>query len=152
MVAGVACLALFGGLIEVVDRSLYDSAVSWQARRQPTDPKPYVLVEIDDRSVEALGSFPWSRSTFSDLLRQTRVGGARAVGLDVVFSEAADSEGDAAFAEALDEAGNVVLASAPMLVAQSPVQRPGLSGDCRWRRASSSRSPRWREQPLEWGV
>lgn len=107
--------SLAGGLLETVNRGLYDAALRWQSLRQPSERVPYVLVEIDDASVEALGRFPWSRDLFAQVLERTTEGRARVVGIDVIFAEAADPEGDRAFAASISRAGNVVLASAAAL-------------------------------------
>lgn len=113
--SGIVLLAWFGGLASGIDARLFDGALRWRAFRQPVDQQPYVLVEIDDRSITELGRFPWDRSRFAELLARTREGRARVVGLDVLFAEPDDSGGDSALAEALRAAGNVVLSSAPVI-------------------------------------
>ena len=52
-------------------------------------PVNLVYVDIDTKSINQLGSFPWDRAIFARVceLLLTR-GGAKAVGIDVVFSEA----------------------------------------------------------------
>ncbi len=131
-----ACVALLqlmaGGLIESANRGLYDSTLRWQSHRQPTDDTPYVLVEIDDASIESLGRFPWGRGRFAELLDRTREGRARVVGIDVLFSEAADAAGDESLREAIAAAGNVVLASAAALASTGEYdEEPGNFGQLR---------------------
>jgi adenylate cyclase len=46
-----------------------------------------VLVLIDDRSIAELGRWPWSRGRFAELLGRLREAGARAVALDLLFTE-----------------------------------------------------------------
>lgn len=54
-----------------------------------------VVVDIDDDSIEQLGSWPWPRSRIVDLVEVLLTDyQARAVGLDIVFPEPRDSEGD----------------------------------------------------------
>lgn len=58
--------------------------------RGPIDaPVNLVYVDIDTKAINQLGSFPWDRSIFARVceLLLTR-GGAKTVGIDVVFSEA----------------------------------------------------------------
>jgi serine phosphatase RsbU (regulator of sigma subunit) len=54
-------------------------------------PKPsdkIVFLDIDDGSIDALGRWPWSRETIGRMLAELAVAKPKAVGLDVVFSEA----------------------------------------------------------------
>jgi adenylate cyclase len=113
-------------LLETLNREMYDAALRWQSLRQPAVDAPYVLVEIDDPSIEALGRFPWSRDVFAEFLTKTTQGRARVVGMDVIFSEAADPEDDRALAEAIARAGNVVLASSAALA--RPGEAPAAAG------------------------
>ena len=46
-----------------------------------------VVVEIDSGSINALGRWPWHRDTIAYLIEKTFESGAKAVGLDMVFSE-----------------------------------------------------------------
>ncbi len=128
---GVALLGLVRGVVDAIDLRLYDFALRWEAERQSDDEAPFVLVEIDDRSIEALGRFPWTRTTFADLFDRTRVGGASVVGVDVLFAEAADPAGDSAMAAALRSSGNVILASAAVLSRVQPAGAGGALGRLR---------------------
>ncbi|WP_160170690.1 CHASE2 domain-containing protein [Luteimonas huabeiensis] len=91
-----------------VDTWIYDALVSH--RDQPVDER-IVIVAIDERSLSALGRWPWSRGLHADLLARLREAGARGVILNAVFAEPArdDAAGDARLAAALAAAGNVVL-------------------------------------------
>ena len=65
---------------------------------------------IDDQSLEDLGRFPWPRYVHAELLRILSQAQPAAIGIDLIFSEAADDpEEDLALVEAVREAGNVVL-------------------------------------------
>lgn len=70
-----------------------------------------VVCAIDATSVDRLGQWPWPREVMGDLIRRLHEAGARAIALDIVFSE--PSRGgpgqDEALAAAIREAGNVVL-------------------------------------------
>jgi serine phosphatase RsbU (regulator of sigma subunit) len=126
---GVVLVSLLASAaIRAADVGLYDRILRWQAARQPAVDSSYVLVEIDDRSIEAIGRFPWSRSRFAALFDRTRVGGARVVGVDVIFAEPADPDGDSAMAESLRRAGNVVLAAVPILGGTGGDDQPGPLG------------------------
>jgi len=75
----------------------------------PVDPR-ILLVTIDDRSLEALGRWPWPRSVHAELLERLSAAQPRGVLFDVIFSEPAREGGDdERLARALCRAGNVVL-------------------------------------------
>ncbi len=72
-------------------------------------PKPIgavVIAEVDDRSIAALGHWPWPRNILARLERALADDGAAVVGYDLLFSEpdGADSE-RRAFADQLRQAG-----------------------------------------------
>ena len=105
LVAFAALLGSFAGLGRI-DQTLYDRAVSLVSR--PAQPD-IVLITIDDESIAALGRWPWSRRTHAELLERLRE--ARAVGLDLIFSEpdSNDTQADALLAAAVERHGRVVL-------------------------------------------
>ena len=56
--------------------------------RGPIEPSGLVtLVAIDDRSIETIGRWPWSREILADLIDKTNALGADTIGLDIIFSE-----------------------------------------------------------------
>lgn len=64
-----------------------------------------LFVAIDARSLQEVGTWPWSRSIHADILDQLMAAGARDVLFDIDFAFASDPEGDAQFSAALDRAG-----------------------------------------------
>jgi adenylate cyclase len=65
--------------------------------RQTTRVAPNVaLVAIDDRAVEDIGRWPWSREKIAQVVDQLKNNGAKAVGFDIIFSEAQTSRPDPA--------------------------------------------------------
>jgi CHASE2 domain-containing sensor protein/two-component sensor histidine kinase len=79
-----------------------------------------VVVAIDNRSIAALGRWPWPRQRHAELIGRLHAAGAKAVAYDVLFTE--PSAGDDALARALAGAGNVYL---PLMV--DPVGDDGTS-------------------------
>ena len=77
-----------------------------------------VIVGIDDRSLEGLGRWPWSRDLHARMIDRLEAAGARAVAYDILFAEPSSS--DAVLAAALRRAGNVYL---PLAV--DPLGRDG---------------------------
>lgn len=103
-----------------------------------TEPESrFIVVDIDESSLAAIGSWPWPRARVAELL-ENLLGtyGARGVALDMVLPEPADQQGDMRLA-GLAQYGSVVLAQAfdyvprslPLRVGQvaggSPAETPG---------------------------
>ncbi len=111
-------LATWTRPIERLDNLLYDAALRLNPRTPSADIQ---IVAIDNRSLQALGEWPWPRRRHAELIDRLRAAGARVIGYDVLFLEpAADPADDRALAEAIRRAGNVVL---PYLV-----EVPGKDG------------------------
>ena len=67
-----------------------------------------VILAIDDQSIQQLGRWPWNRTVYANVLDHLHF--AKAVGIDVVFSEQSTNEADQAFADSINRSKNVVLA------------------------------------------
>ncbi|HZP22207.1 MAG TPA: adenylate/guanylate cyclase domain-containing protein, partial [Terriglobales bacterium] len=128
--------AAFVFLQDIEQRSL-DFRFLLRGRREP-DPR-IVIVGMDEKTLQEIGSFPLPRSSYALLVRQLKQDGARVIGFDEDFPLPAGSEAlsvlsklehdfsgnkkeeqeleaaakradvDAQFADALKDAGNVVL-------------------------------------------
>ena len=54
----------------------------------PNHPKPpYLVVDIDEASLDALGQWPWPRSQLAEMVNVLASNGAAAIGFDVAFPE-----------------------------------------------------------------
>lgn len=49
---------------------------------------PVVIIDIDEASLKAFGQWPWPRTRLAQLITATQQLGARAIGLDLILSEA----------------------------------------------------------------
>jgi PAS domain S-box-containing protein len=115
---------------------LYLSAVFWRTDLEifdaalPTAPAPnnVLIVAIDDASIAALGRWPWSRAVHASLLDRLRADGARAVALDILFTEPDPNspEGDTALAQAMERGPPTVLPLLADLRGSSQVPRERL--------------------------
>ncbi len=86
------------GALVFLDNEVHDFMMR---RLEPTPPSPAVaIVDIDERSLAALGQWPWPRSLLADLVEKIFADGAAAVGLDILLSEP-DRTSPARFAEEL---------------------------------------------------
>jgi adenylate cyclase len=149
---GAACLALAGvvaalhvyrpGLLARIDLAVYDRLLAAAPRRPPSD--RLALVEVDERSLAAVGRWPWSRDRVARLVDRLRVMGAAAIGVDVIFAEpeattpgppgapAALSTQDAALAEALGQSPSVIgfaFTFGPAVDRPCHLERIGLARD-----------------------
>lgn len=78
--------------------------------RYTTERKEAVIVGVDDKSLQALGSWPFNRTVFANLTNALQKGGAQEIIYDVLFLEKRD--GDKEFSQALQNSqANILLAS-----------------------------------------
>ena len=99
-----------------IDRMLQDAAGT-EIRQPPSTDT--LLVAIDEKSIAALGSWPWPRAMHAELLRQIAADGSRCIGLDLLLNEPdkGNPGNDARLAAAVADAGCVVL---PMMLQPAP--------------------------------
>jgi len=92
-----------------VDEGLRDTFLRLTADPHPED--RLVVIDINETTLKEIGPWPWPRQRVADLT-ELLLGayGARAVGLDIVFPEPGDAQGDARMAS--------LAAHAPLTLAQ----------------------------------
>src|SRR5688572_26179627 len=113
-------------LLAPLERWAYDKRAALFQDFSPPPTTELVHVDIDDGALEAIGYWPWPRSTLADIVEELHRAGAKAVALDVVFSELQSQQQDARFAEAIRNAGNVLVPTSFELdtpAVASPAQR-----------------------------
>ncbi len=96
----VAAIGLAGGF-SWLDNHLAD--LRFSLRTRPASPS-LVLVDIDAKSLAAVGVWPWDRDIHARLIELLDDLGARQIAFDVDFSTRSNPHADAAFAKALKEA------------------------------------------------
>ncbi|MEK6684735.1 MAG: adenylate/guanylate cyclase domain-containing protein [Nitrospirota bacterium] len=97
--------------MEALEAKTLDLRFRLRGARDPG--RELVIVAIDEKSLQALGRWPWSRRTMAELVDRLSAGRPRAIGLDLIFSEREGPHADFALAAAVKRAGNVVLAFVP---------------------------------------
>ncbi len=95
-----------GGLLAPLERAVGD--LRFRLLERPATGE-LVFVQIDARSLEALGVWPWPRDLHARLLDQLFAAGVREVAFDVDLSSASDPAADARFAAALARHGTQVI-------------------------------------------
>jgi len=80
------------GFVDTLDNAMYDLKV--QATKAQAIDDRIVIVDIDDKSLQAEGRWPWPRAKIARMLSNLfEQYGAAAVGFDIVFSEPDASSG-----------------------------------------------------------
>ena len=97
------------------DQNIYDIQLRASSKPVPDD---IVIIAIDENSLNDFGRWPWPRNIHALLIDRLNVLGAKAIVLDIIFSERdrTDIEADKALATSIKSAGNVIL---PVLVEQT---------------------------------
>ena len=74
----------------------------------PTVSEDVVIVEIDEKSIEQNGQWPWKRTVLADVIWRLREAGAGIIVLPILFSEEDRLGGDMDLAQALVQNGLVI--------------------------------------------
>ncbi|NDZ13474.1 histidine kinase [Variovorax sp. WS11] len=110
MIAVGLVLALeHSGWLQAPNRLFHDTLMSLQGHE--VDRGDVIIVGIDDKSIAALGRWPWRRSFHAELIDRIDKDAPQAIGLDVLLTEADERfpGDDAALAAAVSRSGKVVL-------------------------------------------
>ena len=106
--AGVLTLLLAGDFTSRLDNALYDFHMEYWRYKPSGD---VVIVAIDARSIDALGSWPWPRAMHGKLIdRLTDIGvGAIGMGVVILTPDVNHPENDRLLVQALRHNGRVVV-------------------------------------------
>ncbi|MFQ5625461.1 MAG: CHASE2 domain-containing protein [Methyloligellaceae bacterium] len=85
LIALVALRAWDPAALEILRLKTFD--LYQIAKPRVAKSRPVVIVDIDDKSLNALGQWPWPRTVVAQLVERIAAGGAAAIGLDIVFAE-----------------------------------------------------------------
>lgn len=138
LVISVIVLSLTG-LLNRFDHVFYDYGAQLSLSSPPDD---IVIVAIDERSLNTLGKWPWSRAVHAQLLHNINRSHPLVIGLDVLFAEPDQhfQQDDQLLGDAILASGKVVLPvvidahyqGAPVKLLQSlPVLRAGAAAEGR---------------------
>ncbi len=94
-------------LTQRIDLWFYDALIT-RAPLAPAD--DLLLVAIDEKSLEALGRWPWPRSYHAQLIEQLNEAGSGPIAIDILFTEPSQNAADdRRLARAMAEHGQVIL-------------------------------------------
>ncbi|WP_300055330.1 CHASE2 domain-containing protein [uncultured Roseobacter sp.] len=96
-VGWVRVIAIFGLLCGLMIRiadpppiaALRNATFDLYHQSKPRDltPLPVAILDVDDRSIEEIGQWPWPRNRIADLVDNAAALGAVAIGFDIIFAE-----------------------------------------------------------------
>lgn len=72
--------------LQILRARAFDFYQTLKPRDVPTD-SPVVVLDIDQKSIDELGQFPWPRTEIAALVTNATALGVNVIGFDVVFSE-----------------------------------------------------------------
>jgi len=107
------------GLTVRADNIVYDRVQAWRA---PAPSDKIIVIAMDNRSLQALGKWPWPRRVHAQLLTQLAKTHPKAIAYDVLFPE--PSPEDSGLAAAMRAAAPVYL---PLLIDNTGVNGSGVS-------------------------
>ncbi len=123
--AGVLTTALFSvfesSLLAVEERV---GNLPWTLFADETSEERLTIVAIDEKSINQIGSWPWSRDVMADLVESINAAGAQIQIHDVLYPMG-DRQGDDRFAEALLKDEKSIIAQLPVLQSQEPPLQSG---------------------------
>lgn len=100
LAAGIIVL-FWGRGVTGLDRWMLDEMTRQQLRSDIPD--EIVIVDIDDKSLQLLGPWPWPRALIAALVHRIGMSDPQGVALDMVFPEETGTEGDLDLAKAVKE-------------------------------------------------
>jgi len=108
--AAIAIAAYGTHLMRALEQQSVDARFS--VRGTQAQPEEIVLVEVDDRTFSELGvQWPYPRSEHAEVIDRLRKAGAKAIAVDIQFTEPTTPKEDNALVEAVARAGGVVLST-----------------------------------------
>lgn len=95
---GIFCVILYGAIIyinapfiregvELLDNWVYDWQVRHAHKPKLTPDNHVVVVDVDDRSLDVIGRWPWPRNVLGELIDALVAKGAKVIAMDFTFPE-----------------------------------------------------------------
>ncbi len=86
-IVGCALIVILCALISLSSRGISITNQSFDILRTTPVRDEAVIIAIDDKSLQSIGSWPWDRDVFASLTEKVTAGGAKSVIYDVLFLE-----------------------------------------------------------------
>ncbi|WP_105441301.1 EAL domain-containing protein [Neorhizobium sp. T25_13] len=105
IICAIVSLALVGGSIPLL-KTLDNALMNWRFAAAPRNASgSIVYLAIDRETLDALGTWPWPRSIYADIIEKLSQGGVGDIFIDIDFSTPSTGSEDARLADALANAG-----------------------------------------------
>ncbi|WP_162798025.1 CHASE2 domain-containing protein [Sulfitobacter sp. JL08] len=72
-------------LVSAIRNAVFD--FYHQTKPREYTPLPVAILDVDDRSIEALGQWPWPRTRIAEMVDKATQDGAVAIAFDIIFAE-----------------------------------------------------------------
>src|SRR5512137_1974532 len=112
LLMGLACTLFFSfqsadpsALLQSLENRLLDIRFKIRGKVPPNN--AVVIAAIDEKSINRLGRWPWSRDVLARLIDRLAAADASVIAFDIILSE--KGRYDPMLADAMDRAGNVIL-------------------------------------------
>lgn len=107
VLAAASIIAYAAGIFDSGDRAFWDFCFRHRPA-QYTSPK-IIVVEIDEEAIRSVGRWPWDREWHATLIQALKDFGARAVVMDMLFSEPANPQTDLLLSKVIQSSSLVYL-------------------------------------------
>jgi adenylate cyclase len=108
--AAIAVVGYATHLMRALEQQSVDARFSVRGTQE--QPQEFALVEVDDRTFSELGvQWPYPRSEHAQVIDRLREAGAKAIAVDIQFTEPTTPKEDNALVESVARAGGVVLST-----------------------------------------
>ena len=74
-------------LLQRLDAIAYDLRIHATAEGSPSDFPPIHIIDIDEKSLEEQGQWPWNRSKLAQLIEKLHLAGSAVITLDITLAE-----------------------------------------------------------------
>jgi diguanylate cyclase (GGDEF)-like protein len=95
------------GVFDSAENAFFDA--SFRHRAQQYTSSKIVIIEINDAAIRSVGRWPWDREWHATLMQALKDMGARAIGMDMIFSEEANPRTDDLLAKVIEKSNLVYL-------------------------------------------
>lgn len=113
LIIAIAVALVYSDILWRFDRLIYDTQIKLFASEPSKD---IVIIEVDEKSLNMLGRWPWSRSIHAEMVDRLATVNTQGLGLNFIFAEPSlNPNDDEMLAKAITNHGYVVL---PIIIEQ----------------------------------
>lgn len=124
-IIALSIVAVLGALFPQQFQEWEEKSLDYRFQIRPAvRESPFIThIGIDDRSLDAVGVWPWDRSIHAAMIDLLTEFDTSTINLDIIFPRKSSEEGDSLLLESVEQAGNIIL-SAPFQLIDHPCFTP----------------------------